>query len=347
MIPNTWYAILESKEVPRHKPVGVTRINEKLVLWRDKTGKVHCIFDQCCHRGASLSCGKLVHDKVQCPFHGFEYDPSGKVTSIPANGRKNPVPERFKVNAYNVKEAHGFIWLYNGTYQRDEKHLPAIPFFEELTKGFAYSSFSEPWPVHYTRAVENQLDVVHLPFVHESTIGKGNKTLVNGPVVEWEKDRMTFYVINETDKGQKPLKPGEIPDYKKHFHLQLQMPNTWQNIISDSVRIVAAFAPIDEHNTQIYLRFYHSFGTQPIVRQAIGFASKISNRIILHQDRRVVLTQVPDRTELVMNEKLIQGDLPIIEFRKKRATMKKDQPVKEETVKNKTVKEQTAEEVYP
>ena len=38
MIPNQWYVILESNEVKPGKPVGVTRMGEKLVLWRDSQG---------------------------------------------------------------------------------------------------------------------------------------------------------------------------------------------------------------------------------------------------------------------------------------------------------------------
>ena len=319
MIKNTWYAVLDGKELPKNKLIGVTRLGEKLVFWRSKKGTIHCIFDRCCHRGASLHKGKLLNDHVQCPFHGFEYDTLGRVTCIPANGKKTPVPERFKVNAYIAKEAYGFIWIW---YGQPQGNLPEIPFFKDLKEGFACSGFSETWPVHYSRAIENQLDVVHLPFVHETTIGSGNKTLVNGPVVDWDGDLMTFYVLNEVDKGEKPLKPHEMPDYQKHFHLQFQMPNTWQNLISDQVRIVAAFAPIDETHTHIYLRFYHRFGNFPVAKQLIGFSANWMNRIILHQDRQVVSTQLPKKSELQMEEKLIQGDLPIISYRKRREEMK-------------------------
>ena len=38
MIPNQWYAILDSKEVKAGKPVGVTRMGEKLVAWREQGG---------------------------------------------------------------------------------------------------------------------------------------------------------------------------------------------------------------------------------------------------------------------------------------------------------------------
>lgn len=319
VIKNQWYVVLDSKQLKKNKLIGVTRLSDKLVFWRDESNDVHCIFDKCCHRGASLSAGKLLDNHVQCPFHGFQYDSSGKVTCIPANGRDASVPDNYKVNAYLVKEAYGFIWLW---YSDERKDIPEIPFFEELKEGFSYGGFSETWAVHYTRAIENQLDVVHLPFVHKTTIGRGDKTLVNGPVVRWKDNLMTFYVKNQKDHGQKPEKPNEIEDYEKLFHLQFQMPNTWQNIISDKVRIVAAFVPIDEEHTHIYLRYYQKFLQTPGLKQIVNSLSNIMNKYILHQDRRIVLKQLPIKTELAMGENLVQGDLPIIEYRKKREFLK-------------------------
>ena len=87
MIRNQWYAILESNEVKPSRPVGVTRMGEKLVLWRDDKGQIGCMADLCPHRGVALSTGKLVGGNVQCPFHGFEYDTSGRCTLIPASGK--------------------------------------------------------------------------------------------------------------------------------------------------------------------------------------------------------------------------------------------------------------------
>ena len=324
MIQNQWYAVLSSKQVKKNKMIGVTRLSEKLVFWRDDTGEVHCIYDKCCHRGASLCAGKLVGNLVECPFHGFQYDTSGKVTLIPANGKNAKVPENYRVNAYQVRDAYGLIWVWYGDYNAE---LPEIPFFEELSSGFTYGEISENWSVHYTRAIENQLDVVHLPFVHKTTIGRGNKTLVNGPVAKWNGNRMTFYVKNELDQGQKPEKPNEIENYEKLFHLQLQMPNIWQNIISDQLRIFAAFAPVDEENTHIYLRFYQKFMRVPVLAQLVSGLGAVTNRVILHQDRRVVLTQLPKKSEFKMKENLVQGDLPILEFRKRRDQLKEKEPL--------------------
>lgn len=55
------------------KVIGVTRLGEKLVIFRDKENNLYCIKDKCSHRGAQLSAGKLCKDykAVKSPFHGF------------------------------------------------------------------------------------------------------------------------------------------------------------------------------------------------------------------------------------------------------------------------------------
>ena len=46
--------------------------------------------------------------------------------------------------------------------------------FDLLTdSSFAYDHTEDFWNVHYSRVIENQLDVSHLAFVHRTTIGRG------------------------------------------------------------------------------------------------------------------------------------------------------------------------------
>ena len=78
------------------------------------------------------------------------------------------------------------------------------------------------------------------------------------------------------------------------------------------------FVPVDEENTKIYLRFYQNFFTVPILRDMFNKLAMHFNRIVLHQDRRVVLTQQPKKTALKMGENLTQGDSPIIAYRTRR-----------------------------
>lgn len=317
MIPDQWFAVLDSKELPKKKPVGVTRMGEKLVFYRDTKGEPVCLFDRCCHRGAALSYGKVIGDHVQCPFHGLEYDKTGKCVVIPANGKDEPVPERYRVNYYPAAEKHGFIWIW---YGEPREMYPEINFPEGL-EDYSYSTLVDHWNTHYSRAIENQLDVVHLPFVHYNTIGRGNKTIVNGPHIESRDNRVYVWVRNEVDTGQTPLKPSEVDGEwppMLHFHF----PNTWMNQISNGTRVVAAFVPVDDENTLMYVRLYQNSVKIPILKEIFNWFSKYGNRVILDQDRRVVQTQVPKPSSLKMDEVLLQGDRPIVAYRRRREELK-------------------------
>lgn len=46
MIPDQWYVVMDSSQV-KGEPVGVTRMGEKLVFWRDGGGEVGCSRDRC------------------------------------------------------------------------------------------------------------------------------------------------------------------------------------------------------------------------------------------------------------------------------------------------------------
>jgi len=103
MIPNQWYAILESNEIKKGKIIGVTRMGEKLVVWRNGKRELSVMSDKCPHRGVALSVGKLIGSCIQCPFHGFEYDSSGNCTLVPANGSNAEPPKALHVHTYPVR----------------------------------------------------------------------------------------------------------------------------------------------------------------------------------------------------------------------------------------------------
>ena len=322
MIPNQWYAILESNEVKKGKPVGFTRMGEKIVAWRDSQGNLSVMGDQCPHRGVALSAGKLKGECIQCPFHGFEYDTSGNCKLVPANGRSAEPPKALHVKTYPTREAHGFIYLWWGEPQ---KEYAPLPWFESIGANMVYSTIQDHWKCHYSRAIENQLDVIHLPFVHYNTIGRGNRTLVNGPVAKEEnkgkRDHLlNLWVYNELDNGQKPKRPLEMPDPNRRPSLQFHFPNLWQNWIADTVRALIAFVPIDDENTMMYIRYYHTM-CAPILRQLTGWTGSLANLVIERQDRRVVITQRPTRSDLDIGEILIPGDHPIVVYRKRRRAL--------------------------
>lgn len=313
MIRNQWYAILTSKEI-KNKPVGIKRLNMDIVLFRDENGEVHGFYDQCSHRGAQLSAGKVVGNCIQCPFHGIRFNSQGKCELIPANGRSSTEDyERFNLKKLTLKEEYGIIFLWWGEEEPGE-----ITFFKELLdKEYVTSELYDHWATHYSRVIENQLDVIHLPFVHHNTIGRGNRTLSNGPKVIWKDDRTLVFSPNQVvDKGQKPLKPSEVKI--GNTYLKFIFPNMWINFIDNKVKILALFVPVDDENSILIIRFYNSLTGIKVIDGIIAWLGKWLNLIVERQDRRVVITQKPKITKLKMGENLVQGDLPVIEYRKRR-----------------------------
>lgn len=261
MIPNQSYVLMESRQV-KETPVGVTRMGEKMVFWRDAAGQVSCLRDRCPHRGVALSEGQVIEGHLQCPFHGFEYDASGRCTCIPANGRAAVVPKVFRVHSYLTHEAHGFIWVWWG--QSPPEELPPPRFFDDVDDTFTYRTIYDPWSAQYSRVIENQLDVAHVPFLHCNTIGRGNRTLVDGPGLEWVDDDLFYiYAYNRVDDGTPPRRPSQVhvPDPSREYKLEFLFPNLWQNYIQADMRIIGAFVPVDEEHTLLYLRYCQRFVT--------------------------------------------------------------------------------------
>lgn len=319
MIPNQWYGILPSKELKKGRLLAVRRLGLDLVLFRDASGKPGAVVDQCAHRGVALSHGKLVGDCVQCPFHGIEFRNDGRCRFIPANGRASTADlSRFNVRSYPVREAYGIVFLWFGEAALATDVLPWFP--DHIDDGYSYSEMADHWTTHYSRAIENQLDVVHLPFVHHNTIGRGNKTLVHGPKVIVTDLSVQTSANNEVDVGQ-PQRGPETCTIHDTF-IEFRFPNVWMNHISDTIKVMIYFAPVDDANTILYIRFYAKVSRLRFVNAFMAWAGKPMNKVIERQDRRVVVTQRPKPSAYRSAERLIQGDRPIVEYRRRREQLK-------------------------
>jgi phenylpropionate dioxygenase-like ring-hydroxylating dioxygenase large terminal subunit len=319
MIRNQWYIVLDSSEV-KDKPVGVTRMGEKLVFWRQNDGKVTCMVDLCPHLGAQLSQGKICEDALACPFHGLEYDPSGQCRYVPSLGKNGVVPKALKVSKYPTYEAHRMIWIWWG---EDQPNLKPPEFYEDIDGSFSFIKFRQHWGVHYSRMVENQLDVMHLPFVHYNTIGRGGRAVVDGPLVKMENNTLKLWVYNRLDDGTPAKKMEEIQEPTRPPFLIFKFPNLWENRISDDIRITVAFVPVDNENSILYGRYYQRVVKIPVLREIFNLTGKWGSNYIAIQDKRVVTNQRPKKSELKkMGEKLLPGDRAILTYRKHRELLK-------------------------
>jgi phenylpropionate dioxygenase-like ring-hydroxylating dioxygenase large terminal subunit len=314
LIPDRWYAVLDSSEVRKGKPVGARRLAESLVFWRDADGRVVVMNDRCPHRSSQLSLGKVVNGHIQCPFHGFKFDGDGACQLIPANGRAARVPNIFQCQIHPSQEAHGLIWVWYGA---PRAQYPGLPWFPDLG-GLAYATFAKAWDTDSTRAIEGLLDVSHLPFIHPRTIGRGARTLVNGPYTTLEEDTIRVWVSNQPDEGLPAVKPSQLPSPDRQPSLEFRFPNLWQLRIMDKTRIVNVVAPVEDGHCVIYVRTYVNLSVPPAVGRWIAWVTNLFNRYILSEDYAVIRSQMPKVSGLDIGERFIPADRPIAIYLQRR-----------------------------
>ena len=315
MIDNQWYAITSSHTIKPGKLVAMRRFGENLVIFRNSAGKLGCVTDLCAHRGASLGKGCVSDGNIKCPFHGIEYDTTGKCVYIPSEGSASTTDfSRFNLKCYETREIGGivFAWYGEGVPDKEPDHFDVI-----TDDSYVYDEIQDHWKVQYSRVIENQLDVSHLAFVHRTTIGRGNKSLCNGPKVVWLDDTtLQTSANNEKDEGQHPKPADEC--IIKDTNLTFKFPNMWLNHVTDKIMILAYFIPVDDENSIIALRFYGKItGIKPIDK-LIAKLGSVANKIVECQDKCIVETQLPKASSLRMNENLVTADMPIIEYRSRR-----------------------------
>ncbi|MEY9846583.1 Rieske 2Fe-2S domain-containing protein [Streptacidiphilus sp. MAP5-3] len=164
---NQWYAVCPSEFVPAGGMRRVTRLGRDWVLFRRGDGTVHMLADRCPHRGARLSQGKHLGDRIACWYHGVQVDGQGTVTSVP--GLPGCTLEgRTLVQAPPVTEVGGAILAYFGDSRNPEPCELTLP--EPLTDPdvTSFLCYAE-WNANWRWGMENLLDPMHGSFLHRDS----------------------------------------------------------------------------------------------------------------------------------------------------------------------------------
>ena len=303
IIGNAWYVVLESSSLGE-RPVGVRRFGLDLVFWRTGDGHIGAAVDECPHRLAKLSLGRVREGCIECPFHGFRFDPDGACTAIPAHPER-PIPKAMALRAIEAREAHGLIWVWTG---QDAAPPEAVPFFDFHGWSWAGSHAAVPVTAHYTRSIENQLDFTHLPFVHRTTIGRSLSPEMD-VVTEAEGARIRAFLRDQPDGA----------------FLELLGPNIWRLKTGPTWQFLA-FVPVDDEHMLYYVRTYQRMVTIAGLAWLLGRFTRFTGRFILDQDTPLVESQPAGEVRLRNGELLVPSDGPIIAYRRWREERRAEVP---------------------
>ena len=186
MIEEThWHPVALAEDVAQ-QPLAATLLARDLVLWRDAAGTVHAWADQCPHRGARLSLGRVSEGRLECAYHGWQFAPGGQCAHVPALPAFVP-PASHCARTYQACEKHGLIWVQIapaiGTVSDAGSGIPAFAaeddaHLRKLNCGPYDVATSAP------RIVENFLDMAHFGFVHEGSLGTRSAPAIDDYRVE-------------------------------------------------------------------------------------------------------------------------------------------------------------------
>lgn len=107
----SWFPICRSHEVVQGQVTGRPFLGGKVAIYRGDDGIARVVSSYCVHMGADLSYGKVVGDRLQCPFHQFEFGEGGRCVST---GVGAPPPPHAAIFAFPTAERYGLVWAFNG-----------------------------------------------------------------------------------------------------------------------------------------------------------------------------------------------------------------------------------------
>src|SRR5437868_4796294 len=109
--PNGWFPVCPSSDLPRGGLRALRFCGSEIVAFRGEDGVAHVIDAHCPHLGAHLGHGgRVLGDTVECPFHGWRIDGTGRCTAIPLDRK---IPANARTRAWPTRDVNGIVFAYH------------------------------------------------------------------------------------------------------------------------------------------------------------------------------------------------------------------------------------------
>lgn len=190
----TWYPVCLSEDVSNGQVIGRDFLDGRVIVVRGESGQVRVQSAYCPHVGADLSVGRVVGDRVQCAFHEWEYDETGRCVKTAVG---DPAPKAACIFSFPTLEKYGVIWAFNG-----EEPLWDLPSFDKPEDQLLMKTIvSETYTCDGWIFACNTPDMQHIKVVHKVQFKHDDPH----KMVDWHEDGFD-YDIEADHQGGIPIR---------------------------------------------------------------------------------------------------------------------------------------------
>lgn len=307
-LKNLWYPICPSSFIA-DQPVSLRRLGMKLALWRDTQGQVHALEDHCPHRGAPLSRGVAMGDRIACPYHGVQVRRDGTVTLVP--GSPGCRMEGLNcVRSFHIEERHDTVWLYNSHVNVDTPPPLNLPTELESPEYSHFLCYAE-WRADYRYVMDNVIDPMHGAFLH-----KQSHSMAEGDMTAKFRIRDTEvgFVFEKEDQRDVNFDWTEWGDTGTHW-MRLEIPYPKTGGPGGNFIIIGSYTPITPTLAAVFhWRCRKVQGWQKDTWRFL-YRNRLEARhwAVLEQDRTMMEDMEPDANQ---REMLYQHDMGLVRLRR-------------------------------
>src|SRR4051812_14596988 len=211
-----WVPVALSAELaePDGPPVRLQVLGERLIAFRDSTGRLGLLDELCAHRCASLFLGRNEENGLRCVYHGWKYDVTGQCVEQPTEPPESTFRQRIRLTAYPTLEMGDVVWAYLGP--RDQQ--PPPPRFEWTLVPGTHRAISRTWQeCNWLQALEGGIDSIHASFLHRALDPTTTRPGTKGRIAQWTDLREDVY---PTDYGlyYGSTRPVDDGQYVRVYH---------------------------------------------------------------------------------------------------------------------------------
>jgi phthalate 4,5-dioxygenase len=296
--------MLSSELVADAPPIRLPLMSEKLIAFRETSGKIGILDQRCPHRCASLFLGRNEENGLRCVYHGWKFDAEGNCVDMPSVEEGETLKHKIKAKAYKTAERNGLVWVYMGQNQDAPPPLPSIePNLlpeEEISYSMVYRE------CNWLQALEGDIDTSHFGFLHAGSIDPDDLD-ESHPIYATTVNRKPQYEVADTPWGTSYGAYRQLPQGGVYWRTANYLFPFWtQNPAGKFPNHVhaRAWVPIDD-DKMMFINVYWKEALNPVNRRG---DPKLKDGTVLDKGYKIFNNMMPNGTGWYERWRLIENE---------------------------------------